>query len=1316
MIGRIIRSLVLAGLMLGLLSNPLAGSAQSTPPPPDELEAAIRSAVLNAFSEAPKDIAAALPAELLVDNIQYSEDMRWAVVWLAGFDSESGEVIATEPGAAIARNRFGKLLDSEAWGVTFPVEANWETLLEALPDEIGGSDLELRYLETSAITPKALTLPLRGYKLPWAAGLGKRVTNTIGHVYPVSGGLTSCPNACRYAYDFADGTMFPLLAAKGGIVKDLHDTCGNGSTTCTNYLVLEDQSTSPTTYQIYFHLAYNSIPNELQKGVLVRQGQYVGDVDDTGYSTGHHLHYHVTDNLYYYLSNGQSLPWGISVDIRFDDVAENDGTPRTKAEALEYPELGDEYREDNVYISGNVGTNPPTGQLNAPAEWSTFTDTTFTLSGVASDDRAISRVQILANIGAGWKDIGSADYANGAFSKTLSLCGTTIPRGPFGLAVRIWDREGNRAAEYTGLRQLFNNAACEGVPTAPVPVCTPASNQVALYSDVNYTGTCQKFSAGEYNNAQLGSVGDNNTASVQVGADVCAVLYEDALDMQNAYQFGRMETLKDSDANLADNRMGADMLSALAVHTCSGVDEPFLTFPGNLVDSDNDSRAGNPAGPSAVDSLVLAWTGGEGADGFTSSLRKDGVSYKSMTQQNTHTWSVGTLPAGSYQWTVTAVGAYSNDTVLSFNVSVASLPTTGSTSAPVNYDFEAGASNWTGSGLWGHVTLDKPYRGATGTWLFSNGMDYNDSTYRAGDLTSPPITLPSGSTYYLRFRSWSDVEGALAAGSTFATTLWDQRRVQISTDGGATFSDLYQMNSDVQNSIWLDSPAINLGAYAGKIVRIRFHFDSVDRLNNNKLGWAVDDVQINTTGPASCAFDNNNTAATAASIAIGQTITGSLICPAGDWDYYKFSGTGGQTIIVDVDAKILNLDPPSELDSLIEVIGTNQKDVLATNDDEVYGTVQDSKLEFILPATGTYYIRVRPWDYPGAGSMNHLYNLKLSAKVVSITRPTISISKPTSSGALPVVPFIVEAQAQDPLGSGVRQVDFYWHSADWVNGNWVKFVTDATISDGWWGIFTPSGDTTGSAFYYMATNNSGGTAGALMTGLKPDSDIPVSALQGLPGSVESTAVQLTWTASDAGGIERFDLQTRVGTSAWTNWSGNPIPGSARSTWFLAAPGTYQFRLRAVDFAGHEEAYPAEAEASVTLLGTCAADAYDAADGAFGSAVPLPLGTPQLHTLCQNDADWVSFNAQQGQPLLLMFRSLGGGAAVRVVIFDGAGQQVGGGSATALGSGLAMRFDPPASGNYRMMISALDAGLYGSAVQYSVWVGPGNWLHLPVINR
>jgi len=46
----------------------------------------------------------------------------------------------------------------------------------------------------------------------------------------------------------------------------------------------------------------------------------------------------------------------------------------------------------------------------------------------------------------------------------------------------------------------------------------------------------------------------------------------------------------------------------------------------------------------------------------------------------------------------------------------------------------------------------------------------------------------------------------------------------------------------------------------------------------------------------------------------------------------------------------------------------------------------------------------------------------------------------------------------------------------------------------------------------------------------------------------------------------------------------------------------------------------------------------------------------------------------------------------------------------------MRFDPPASGSYRMEIRAFNPALYGSTVQYSVLVGPGTWIYLPVIGR
>ena len=181
-----------------------------------------------------------------------------------------------------------------------------------------------------------LDAPIRGYKLPWAAGLTKDLSGSIGHflIY------YSCDEAnCRYAYDFADGTMFPLLAARGGTVHLRYDSCANGSESCSNYIVLKDSSTTPVTYELYLHIAYDFIPDSLTVGTSVLRGQYIANVDDTGYSTGHHLHFHVHTN--------PSSYWGTSVDIAFDEVTFNDGEPRTCYEASHWPAYGtgcaDEY-------------------------------------------------------------------------------------------------------------------------------------------------------------------------------------------------------------------------------------------------------------------------------------------------------------------------------------------------------------------------------------------------------------------------------------------------------------------------------------------------------------------------------------------------------------------------------------------------------------------------------------------------------------------------------------------------------------------------------------------------------------------------------------------------------------------------------------------------------------------------------------------------------------------------------------------------------------------------------------------------------------
>ncbi|NJN44468.1 MAG: M23 family metallopeptidase, partial [Anaerolineae bacterium] len=113
-------------------------------------------------------------------------------------------------------------------------------------------------------------------------------------------------------------------ASKGGTVHlavwDYPNGFDDGSCAHSNYIILKDTTTTPTTYQLYLHLAFDSIPEDLRTiGAPVVQGQYIGNADDTGCSTGHHLHFHVHTNSFSY--------WGTALDITFDDVSINGGRP-----------------------------------------------------------------------------------------------------------------------------------------------------------------------------------------------------------------------------------------------------------------------------------------------------------------------------------------------------------------------------------------------------------------------------------------------------------------------------------------------------------------------------------------------------------------------------------------------------------------------------------------------------------------------------------------------------------------------------------------------------------------------------------------------------------------------------------------------------------------------------------------------------------------------------------------------------------------------------------------------------------------------------
>jgi len=289
-----------------------------------------------------------LPAKLteidhkdwVLDDIEFSENKQEAMLWMAEIDEESGENLATEPHVLLALYNN----ETEIWELHTVDEDEFYGLL--MNSSFSESELTMRFeQDDSKVVPKGLVYG--GYKLPWRSGQQKSLTWSVGH--------NSCASGyCTYAFDFADGTKFELLAAKGGYVYHWKDSCANGNSACTNSITLEDRSTSPWTYQIYLHIAQNSIPKAIKtRGAYVWQGMKIANVDDTGYSSGHHVHFMVIQKNT--LNACKTYCWGKAVDITFTDVTINrdaatqGGRPRMVGEASWYGGKG-----ANKYTSGNV--------------------------------------------------------------------------------------------------------------------------------------------------------------------------------------------------------------------------------------------------------------------------------------------------------------------------------------------------------------------------------------------------------------------------------------------------------------------------------------------------------------------------------------------------------------------------------------------------------------------------------------------------------------------------------------------------------------------------------------------------------------------------------------------------------------------------------------------------------------------------------------------------------------------------------------------------------------------------------------------------
>ncbi|MCL4562081.1 MAG: peptidoglycan DD-metalloendopeptidase family protein [Chloroflexi bacterium] len=464
------------------------GDPPPVPVPPD-VENALSAALTRRLQTLPA--ARALAFDLFtpeLDTAFATRDGKTAVLWLALRD-DGGHLLATEPGLALAR------LLSDGWQVLLPGDTGWKEALTTLPD--GMLPLELSTAPAGvSVDTASINSPLTGYYLPYAAGTSRWLEGSISHFQSIPElGYPSCTaDYCRYAYDFTDSGHFPLLASKEGIVKASRDSCSDGDPGCTNYIVL--YNAGDQAYQLYLHIAHGTIPDKLTAGTQVRRGQYLGDTDDTGYSTSQHVHFMVTKSIWY---GNAGYYWGQSIDVRFADVGINHGIPRTCYEVTHFPIydgatecLGNKLDPRNAandwYVSGNVGAYPPAGILSQPAAGATVSSGSNPLMGVTatvSDDVWVTAVSLVAKINDQWVEFGpkvTQPKQPGLYNWEVDLCAAGHLNGPVEVALRAWDYEGNISTALDP-RTIQVDQACPPPSSELYPAETLGSTAVRLSWD-----------------------------------------------------------------------------------------------------------------------------------------------------------------------------------------------------------------------------------------------------------------------------------------------------------------------------------------------------------------------------------------------------------------------------------------------------------------------------------------------------------------------------------------------------------------------------------------------------------------------------------------------------------------------------------------------------------------------------------------------------------------------------------------------------------------------------------------------------------------
>ncbi len=640
---------------------------------------------------------------------------------------------------------------------------------------------------------------------------------------------------------------------------------------------------------------------------------------------------------------------------------------------------------------------------------------------------------------------------------------------------------------------------------------------------------------------------------------------------------------------------------------------------------------------------------------------------------------------------------------------------------PYSDTMEYSESKWAHDGLWTYKGDPGMAHSGSNSWWYQNEFgDYAGDQANSGNLTSPPtdITAPG---YFLRFYYRYQTEST--------GTIWDQRWVQISVDRGP-FQNLVQMADDPQmpeTSSWLRNKPIDLSAYNGHNIRVRFQFATLDTSANNYPGWGIDDFSITATPPGNCT-DNRQDESPAQAFLLAYDPTIKVpgeICPNGDYDFYKFYGHSGDRIVADIDAMV----DGSPLDSYLYLLDTDGSSVLAENDDEVFPEQRDPLIGYTLPADGMYYLKLKAWKHPLVGGEGYAYTIRLFEDHIT---PSAELTWPTSNTYLPDSDMLLTADAND-INNGVDRVEFYWHSTNWVSGIWEEIGIDYDGSDGWGMTFSPVGQPEGNdgAVFVQVYDKAGNWTGNGAWGVGIDKTAPSTSMEPLAATQPSNAFQLKWIGLDnLSGIDFVEIQEKGIAGNWITLP--PIDGSNTYYWIIGEPGnSHSYRMHAVDHSGNTETYPADAEVSTSIPDAdviCfAPDSYDTSGNdntPANASMIFPNGASQYHNFCnpltpdyQSDEDWTKFTVAEGEHYLVNSIAKSQPAATLISLYAQDGTTLLAESAPAeFGENTLLVWTSDRNEQVYLRFRHVDSRVIGNDVGSSITVKTGMWTYLPSVYR